>query len=232
MKVTVNLAHLYETDRALFNQIKRHVNGRISGTETIDIPIAFGEAVKRWQEKNPEELWQEQVKQAEKDARKAQAEKDQAAALKQYAFWIQNGMENTAANHEAIAKWIDDKAPYVLDGKGYLCAENIDAAIRALGPGGAETLAWKKAPVEPVAPTPPVEPPSPPVLLDDPEAPGGKSEQLPLGTQPRHRHTKVQLKDLARRDQEAKQQQLRAHNNEVASKFNKPITIEVGGETA
>lgn len=216
MKVTVNLKQLYELKRDLFNQIKRHVGGRIYGTETIDLPIAFAEAVKRFQEANPIELWEEQQMQAEKDALKARAEKDQKAALSHFAWWLTQGLENTAENHDRLAKWLDANAG------GYLSPDNIDYAIRALGPGGTETLAWKKATAEPVAPAPPVEPPPPPVILSD------GSHQLPLGTVPRaSRHTLVQLKDLAVREREARQNQIRSQNTELVKTFTKPVSLEV-----
>ena len=183
MNVTVNLAHLYDTGRALYNQIKRHVDGRICGTETFDVPIAFAKAVERWQETNPSELWEEQQKQAEKDALKARVEKDEKAAIARLNWWETQGLLPTPKNIGLVKQWV------LVQGAGYLSAANIDSAINALR----DQLEWAQ-PAAPVASAAPVAPVAPVPL------PNGEIE-LPLdASEPEMRRASVaQLQDLDRR---------------------------------
>lgn len=212
MKVQIHLEQLYETNPRLFNQIKNYFGARQYGVENVDLPIAFAEAVKRWQDTNPVELWEAQQAQVRADEAKLKAEKDQAEALKRIDFWSSQGLLATDANIAAVRNFIVEKCG------GRLSAETVDTAINTLR----DQLAWAQPAAPVVAPAPPVEPPPPPVILSD------GSEQLPLGTAPRaSRHTLVQLKDLARREQEERARQVRVRNNEFVAKFNKEITIEV-----
>lgn len=210
---------LYTTDSGLYHALlgvsKAERGGEIILVQDQDLRgQAFVEAWGKFVRNHPEavvateqpqdELWAETQAQANRDAEKARLAEGAKAAAAQYAVWLKQGLENTPENEALIINWI--KANTECPSAGA-----TDAAIRALGPGGTGQLAWKKAAAEPVVPAAP--PPPPPVILSD------GSEQLPLGTIPRGRHTKAQLQDLDRREREARNAAVRAANNEVALAF-------------
>ena len=215
---------LRKTDSGLFHALLEATRAEIGGEVVqVDSAAIKGEAFKiawaKWVEKNPEavlsttteqdELWQEQQKQATRDAQKVQDEQAVARAN----WWIAEGnLLPSDHNLQLIQRFIREKT------RG-LSADNFDLAISQLR----EQLQWKSKPVEPVAPTPP--PPPPPVLIDDPESPTGQSEQLSLDEQPRSRHSKAQLRDWDRRKRESANAARRAANNEVAQAFRNATTV-------
>lgn len=205
---------LYTTDSGLYHTLLPHAKAERDG-ETIMVQDqnlrgeAFVQAWGKFVRNHPEavvateqaqdELWEAQQAQANKDAVNARMPKGADAAVKQYKAWLAQGLQNTPENEALVIDWIKNNVECPSAGA-------VDAAIRVLGPGGTEQLAWKKAAAEPP-------PPPPPVILSD------GSEQLPLGTVPRSRHTKAQLQDLDKREREARNAAVRAANNEVALRW-------------
>lgn len=100
----------------------------------------------------------------------------------------EQGLEPSAGNAETIRQWLNKTA------NGYMSAGNADAAISVLR----SRLTWKSK--EQPAPAPAAPEPEPVVILSD------GSDQLPLGTQPSHSHTKAQLLDLDKRERAGKKQ--------------------------
>lgn len=172
------------------------------------------EAVVATEQPPDDELWAEQQAQANRDAAKARIAEGTVAAGKQYQVWLTQGLENTSANQALLADWITANTECPSAGA-------VDAAIRALGPGGTQQLTWKKAATEPAPAL--VELPPARILSD------GKPE-LPLGTPVSTRYSVEQLRDLDRRTREEAKKAVRVHNNQVVTEYrtaNQPTTLEV-----
>lgn len=138
------------------------------------------------------------------------------AAVDRYlTHWVgERKLVSCPTNTQAVlyeAERIQAKEPQIMT------PQLIDRAVNAANLAG--TLIWTVVEQPTPPPAPPVEPPPPPVLLAD------GSEQLPLGTTPRTSHSIAQLKDLDRREREARVQQTREANNAVAAAFRNATSV-------
>lgn len=209
MKVTINnVEQLFELDRALYNQIKRYIGGDgIYRTNVlVDLPMAFAEAVKRFQDKNLIGLWDEQ-KVAEKRAEdKRQEAKDEAEAAERLKFWFSCGLIANDFNKDMFRKILSTN-------NARFCAVNVDVCVNQFR----DKFQWRQ--VE--APPPPPPPPPPPELI-----PGTTEVRLPLNAAPSPSHSILQLQDWDRRKREERNRAIREANNALAT-ANKPVALEV-----
>lgn len=207
---------------ALLKATKAEPGGKVVVVDSADIKgEAFQIRWKQYVERNPsvvlsttteqDELWQVEQEQAQRDAQKAEVEAQSKAAVDRYlTHWIgERKLVNCDTNTQAVlyqAERIQAKEPQQI-----MSPALLDRAVNAANLAG--TLIWKAAEEPAPPPAPPVEPPPPKVLLAD------GSEQLPLGTIPRTSHSLAQLRDLDRREREARNVAVRTANNEVAQAF-------------
>lgn len=214
---------LRKTDGGLFHALLKATHAEAAGGKTVMVDSADikGESFqlrwKQWVERNPglvlsedseqNELWQAEQAAAKLEADKAHVKKhaDECAA-RYFQHWVPKGLIDNQQNRSEVFAELEKREKQ----SGTIpSAPLLDIVIPFLSRQG--LLQWKQPPIE--VPTTPAEPPPPPVLLAD------GSEQLPLGTTPRSRHSVLQLRDLDKRTREANNAAMRAANNAVAAAF-------------
>ena len=124
---------------------------------------------------------------AEAAERQRRTEADKQAGERRLLQYVrEQNLADTIENSNAIAEWLAENT------HGYVSSNNIDAAIKILGPRGRNVLTWSPK----VQPAPPSPPPQPPVRLlhtGEPELP------LDAGEAQMRAASVVQLKDLSKR---------------------------------
>lgn len=218
---------LRNTDSTLFHVLLAATKAEPGGeVVVIDSAGIKGESFKiawaKWVERNPaavlsttteqDELWQAEQAAARLEADKAHVLKHaNEAAARYFQYWVgQRGLLDTQRTRNAIFDEMEKRQKR--DG-AIPSAPLLDIVIEFLNTQG--VFEWKSAEPVPV----PAEPPPPNVLLAD------GSRQLPLGTTPSTRHSLAQLKDLDRREREARNAAVRAANSAVAAAFRNAAAV-------
>lgn len=207
----------------LLNATKAEPGGKVVVVDSADIKgESFQLRWKQWVERNPSavlsttteqsELWEAEQAAAKLEADKAHVLKHaNEAAARYFQYWVgQRGLLDTQRTRNAI---FDEMQKRQKRDGAIPSAPLLDIVIEFLNTQG--VFEWKSA--EPVPA--PAEPPPPKVLLAD------GSEQLPLGTTPSTRHSLAQLKDLDRRESEARNAAVRAANSAVAAAFRNAAAV-------
>lgn len=204
-KIGIDYDLLKSTDPTLYHFVQAQ-SGFQTGFHEVEIN-AFSKTIRQqltnWFKRQataaraaqPAPPQEEQVSVSEEFKRDLQRQIDTTAGINRLQQHVEQGLEPSEHNKNAVIAWLQQNA------KGYLSAAGVDAAIANLGPRGANVLRWtQKATVAP--PPPAVE------VLET--LPNGE-KQLPLNADSHtmRRASKTQLLDLAARQRALKQSQNR-----------------------
>jgi hypothetical protein len=140
----------------------------------------------------------EAVERADKEyiARQNKIAKNRNEAVARLEFYERKrGLVNCKANADKIIDWITN-APELQTAKGVFSAATVDLAISFLGPKGKNVLQWSQP--KSVVELPPPAPDEKLGVCSD------GLQQLPISTIPARHHSVAQLKDLDKRQREAR----------------------------
>jgi hypothetical protein len=198
--LTLNLSRVKERDSDLYYKLMDvYLIRETDGVEVLSVPDYkvnwltphYRERALKLEEDLKAEADAEQQRKVDAEAAEKQqkiASDTEAYKNRLLQYVNEQGLEPTIQNAEAIKQWIKTNT------SDYKSSNNVDAAVKLLGPRGSNVLTWKAK----EAPAPPPPAPEPVVKLKD------GSDQLPIDAQPTFQHTKLQLADLAKRQAAAK----------------------------
>jgi hypothetical protein len=184
-------AHLYK----IASQFLDPKTGQPIGG-SAHLPLDVADRLEQWltseNRKDVERMQQEEMRQIQEQGKGIE---DRNAAIARLGEWEKRGLLNTEANADAINNFILT-SDELQTAKGKFTPETIDVALAFLGPKGRNVLQW----ASPKSVTPP-QPETPTEVLGT--CSDGLAE-LPLRAVPQRHHSVAQLKNLDKRQREAR----------------------------